>query len=144
MAGLLNPVGELACRGCLQSIPAPGFSRIVWGRPCGCGVTDQVRRIRKIFCARAAGSGVQERPNCGEGLLLAPGAERIGLGLFPFLLQFVEADSQIAEAGQRGSALTTGGPTSVFSESDIPAVVSAVFAPRPVTLKTGVEMTNPA
>ena len=49
-------------------------------------------------------------------MLLAPSAERIGLGALPFLLQFVEADGQIAEAGQ-------------LDGDDLPATASWAKAP---------------
>ena len=70
---------------------------------------------------------IEERPNRGKGLLLAPGLEGIGPGALLLLLEFIEAVGQITEAGQDGSALTAGRAVGVLAEGDIAPVVSAVF-----------------
>lgn len=77
-------------------------------------------------------SPVEDRPNGGEGLLLAPGFESIDLGLFLLLLQFIDAIGQIAQAGEHRGAWPAGGRAGIFTEGDVPAVMGAVFNGRPV------------
>ncbi len=82
-------------------------------------------------------SPVEDRPNGGEGLLLTPGFERIDLGSFLLLLQFVDAVGQIAQAGQCRRAWAAGCPAGIFTQGDVPAVMGAVFNGRPVTSNGG-------
>src|SRR5215472_11554528 len=80
----------------------------------------------------ASPSTVEDGPDHGEGLLLTPGAQRISCGFLAQLLQFVNAVSQVSEAGQHGSALAVGCPASVFSKGDISPIMGAVLDGRPV------------
>lgn len=95
----------------------------------GCAVADRVRRTRKFSAAAKPGSStIKHWPDRGEGLLLAPGTQRIGSGAFLFPLQFEDADGQVAEAGQDGGAFPVGGAAGIFTESYIAPVVGSVFA----------------
>jgi hypothetical protein len=77
-------------------------------------------------------STVEDWPDGREGLLLAPGPERVcGCG-FALLLKLVNAVGQVAEAGQYGGAVAIGRTASVLTERDIASVMGAVFDGRPV------------
>jgi hypothetical protein len=71
---------------------------------------------------------IENRPDRGKGLLLAPGTKRVGGGALLLPLQFKDADSQVAETGQDGGAFATGGAAGILAESYVAPVVSSVLA----------------
>lgn len=75
---------------------------------------------------------LEDRPEGGEGLLLAPGFKGVGLGSLPFLFQFVNAVGQVAEAGQDRCSLAVGGAAGIFPQGHIAPVMRAVFNGRPM------------
>jgi len=76
---------------------------------------------------------LQDRPNRREGLLLAPGFERVDRSSLSLFLQLIDAIGQVAHAGQHGGAFACGRTAGVLTQGDITPVMGPVFNRRPVT-----------
>ena len=75
---------------------------------------------------------MQNRPGFGKGLLLAPGGQGIDLGLCARPLEFIDAQGQIAQAGEDFSSRSIRGAAGILAQGDIAAIVRSVFDGRPV------------
>ena len=69
----------------------------------------------------------------GLGHPAEPAGQKLFLGPFPVLLQFEQAQNQIAQRGHDKGSGFSGDQRRIFSQGDIPAVVRSVFASRPMS-----------
>jgi len=68
----------------------------------------------------------------GSGQLAPPGRKGACPGLAAVALEFHQAQEQIAQGGQDGGPVTPRDAGGVFAQTDIPAIVRAVFNGGPV------------
>ena len=68
-------------------------------------------------------SAAQRREGRREGLLPAPSRQRVGRGAAGVLLQFMDANGQIAQAGQHFRRTPMPDPAVIFPERDVATII---------------------